>query len=210
MEAGKSLRGLYAITAERGDQAQLLDEVDAVLRGGARLLQYRAKELDAARRETQARALLALCRRRGVPLIINDDSRLAAAIGADGVHLGRDDAGIADARALLGQQAIIGVSCYDSLTLAQDAVAAGADYVAFGSMYPTPRKPRAPRASLALLRAAHEALPRPICAIGGITADRAAELIAAGASMVAVIGDLFDAADPHAAALAYRRVFDSD
>jgi thiamine-phosphate pyrophosphorylase len=203
------LQGLYAVTAERADSSRLLAEVAQVLDGGARLLQYRAKALPAVLRAEQARSLLALCHAHRVPLIINDDVALAAAIGADGVHLGRDDGDVGTVRQQLGGDAIIGVSCYDSLPLARDAAAAGASYVAFGSMYPTARKPQAPRASLALLREARAALELPLCVIGGITAARAAELVAAGASMLAVIGDLFDSVDPGAAARRYRGLFGS-
>jgi thiamine-phosphate pyrophosphorylase len=204
MKHRSALHGLYAITPDGRPLPQLLVDVDAVLSGGARLLQYRNKLAPAAVRETEATALLDMCLRHGVPLIINDDSALAARIGAHGVHLGRDDGGVDAARALLGAQALIGASCYDSLEQAEAAVAAGADYVAFGSVFSSTSKPQAPRAPLALLRRAAERVPVPVCAIGGITRSNAAEVIASGATMLAVIGDLFDAPDPRAAAAAYR------
>ena len=139
------------------------------------------------------------CADARVPFIVNDDARLARELAADGVHLGEHDGGIADARALLGEDAIIGVSCYDDLQRARDAAAAGADYLAFGAFFPSPTKPHARRAGLDLLRdgAAH-GLPR--VAIGGITPDNAGPLVAAGADLLAVISGVFDAPDPVAAA----------
>jgi thiamine-phosphate pyrophosphorylase len=202
----KRLRGLYAITPEEPDDQRLLSRVEPVLEAGPALLQYRAKDLAPGRRRDQAQALLARCRAHGVPLIVNDDVGLAQAIGADGVHLGRDDAEPAAARARLGADAIIGVSCYDSLERARQAAAAGADYAAFGSMYATPRKPLAPRASLGLLAQARD-LPLAVCAIGGITLARAPRLLAAGADLLAVIGDLFDGDRPKAIARAYAALF---
>ncbi|UHQ24133.1 thiamine phosphate synthase [Lysobacter sp. 5GHs7-4] len=200
-------RGVYAITPDETDDARLLARVDAVLGAGAVWLQYRNKAADAATRERQATALLPLCRRYGVPLIVNDDWRLAARIGADGAHLGEDDGDVAAARQALGTGAILGVSCYDQGALARDAVAAGADYVAFGAFFPSPTKPHARRASLQLLRdAAPLAVPR--VAIGGITPDNAPALVAAGADLLAVISGVFDAPDPAAAVRAYRACFD--
>jgi thiamine-phosphate pyrophosphorylase len=204
----RSLRGLYAITPDTPTLPDLLAAVDAVLAGGARLLQYRRKATPADRRADEAAAVLALCRRHAVPLIVNDDPQLAARIGADGVHLGGDDGSVAAARAVLGRDAVIGVSCYASLERAERACAEGADYVAFGSVFASSRKPQAPRASLALLQQASRQLPLPVCAIGGITRAAAPALLEAGVAMLAVIGDLFDAADPAAAAAAYRSLFE--
>jgi thiamine-phosphate pyrophosphorylase len=200
-------RGLYAITPDEPDTAQLLARVAPVLHAGAVWVQYRNKDADAALRSEQARALLPLCRRHGVPLIINDDWRLAAAIGADGAHVGRDDGQLASAREALGAGAILGASCYDDLELARSASAAGASYVAFGAFFPSPTKPQAPRAALELLRdSADLGLPR--VAIGGITPDNARSLVSAGADFVAVISGIFDAPDPAAATRAYRSCFD--
>jgi thiamine-phosphate pyrophosphorylase len=200
------LRGLYAITPEESDTARLLAVTRPVLAAGPVLLQYRSKDPSTAARRRQADALLDACREHGVPLLINDDVALAEAIGADGVHLGRDDGNPAGARARLGEQAIIGVSCYDSLDRAREAAVVGVDYVAFGSMFPTLRKPLAPAAPVSLLAAAG-ALPVSVCAIGGITLDRAPALIAAGADLVAVIGDLFDGPDPGGNARRYVALF---
>lgn len=200
------MRGLYLITPDDADTARLLRRVDAVL-AHAVLLQYRNKPADAALRRVQAEALLPLCRRHGVPLVVNDDWRLAQAIGADGAHLGRDDGALRQARAGLGEGAILGASCHDDATLAVAAVAAGASYVAFGAFFPSPTRPDARRASMALLRGT-AALGVPRVAIGGVTVENAPALVAAGADMVAVISGVFDAPDPTAAARACRACFD--
>ena len=197
-------RGLYAITD--GPRKDLVDVCAAVLRGGATMLQYRDKTDDPARQRAEASALLGLCRPLGVPLIVNDDVELAAATGAAGVHLGEDDADVAAARQRLGNGAIIGVSCYDSLERARELAAAGADYLAFGAFFPSPTKPRARRATADLLRAA-QALRRPLVAIGGITPDNAGSLIEAGADFVAVISGVFGASDPETAARRYTDLF---
>lgn len=200
------LRGLYAITD--GPRADLIEACDAALDGGARVLQYRDKSGDAARRLREAQALQALCARHGVPLIVNDDVELAAAVGAAGVHLGEDDAAVDAARARLGAQAIVGASCYDSIERARRLAAAGADYLAFGAFFASPTKPLARRASADLLRAA-KPLGRPLVAIGGITPDNAAPLIDAGADCVAVISALFGAADVRAAARRFAALFEA-
>jgi thiamine-phosphate pyrophosphorylase len=191
------LRGLYAITPEG---TGLVDKVSQALEGGIALLQYRRKS--AASLE-EATALLALARRHGVPFIVNDDLELALRIGADGVHLGQEDGDLVAARKKMKTQ-LIGASCYDRIDLARAAVAAGADYVAFGSVYPSPTKPSAVRAPLSLFK---NDLDKPVCAIGGITLQNAPQVIAAGADMVAVISDLFDAPDIARQAAAYRKLF---
>lgn len=202
----RTARGLYLITPEEPDTARLLARVAAVL-PQATWLQYRQKGADAGRRLAQATALQALCIDAGVPLIVNDDVALAAAVGAAGVHLGEDDGDIAAARALLGPEAIVGASCYDEHALAERAVAAGASYVAFGAFFPTTSKVTTRRATPALLADA-AALGVPRVAIGGITPDNMGPLVAAGADLVAVIGGVFEAADPVVAAQAYRAGFD--
>jgi thiamine-phosphate pyrophosphorylase len=199
-------RGLYAVTDGRGGDA-LLNFVAALLGGGAALLQYRAKGVPTGRRREESTALLALCRGHGVPLIVNDDLSLALAIGADGVHLGRDDATLTEARAALGARAIIGVSCYADLELARAAAAGGADYIAFGSLFPSTTKPEAVPAPLALLGQARREFSLPVCGIGGITLDNAGAVVAAGGDLLAVIGDLAEAADPESRAAAYRALF---
>lgn len=192
------LRGLYAITPEGPG---LEAKVRAALEGGIALLQHRRKQGDAAEAGRVAR----LAREFGVPLIVNDDVALALELGADGVHLGRDDGDLALARKRL-EGRILGASCYNDLERARLAVAAGADYVAFGSVFPSPTKPHAVRAPLALFREA-KALGVPLAAIGGITLENAAPLIAAGADLLAVISDLFDAPDIRARARQYGKLF---
>lgn len=199
------LRGLYLLTPDAVDTERLLARVSAVV-GHATLLQYRNKRADAGLAREQLAALLPLCRANGVPLLVNDDWRVAAACGADGAHLGEDDGDLAAAREALGPQAIIGASCYDSLAAARSAAAAGASYVAFGACFPSPTKPQARRAPPGLLRDARQ-LGLPVVAIGGITPDNAPDVVAAGADLLAVISGVFDAADPAAAARAYLRAF---
>jgi thiamine-phosphate pyrophosphorylase len=201
------LRGLYAVTPEIPDTAELAARVRDVLAGGACLVQYRSKNPDAALRRRQAAALLQLCRERDVPLIINDDAGLAAELGADGVHVGRDDVDLDAARMRLGSARILGASCYNDLERAVAAVARGADYVAFGAAFPSATKPGAARAPLSLYAAARSRLALPIAAIGGITVDNAPQLIAAGVDLLAVISDLFETPDAAARAAAYARLF---
>lgn len=200
------LKGLYAVTPDLADTDGLLRRTEQALEGGAMLVQYRNKPAGALRRE-QASALLALCRRQGVPLVINDDLPLALALGADGAHLGRDDGDLAAARAALGPGRILGVSCYDDPERAREARRIGADYVAFGSFFASPTKPAAVRAPLALLAEAKAACGLPVCAIGGITLHNAPQLIEAGADLLAVISDLFEAPDIRARAAAYTSLF---
>ena len=208
-ERRAGLRGLYAITPECRDSAGLLRLVAAAIDGGARLVQYRAKELPPADRVAQAGALLGLCRARGVPLIVNADIGLALALGADGIHLGRGDADPLEARARL-PGAIVGVSCYDDPERAVAAEQAGADYVGIGSVFPSRTKPHAARAGLAVLAQARRRTRLPIAAIGGITEANAAAAAAAGADMLAVISALFGAPDVAAAARALSRPFEPD
>lgn len=189
------IAGLYAITRETDNTGDLLTSVEAVLRGGAGVVQYRDKSNDVARQHEQASELLVLCRRYHVPLLINDSLRLADLVGADGVHIGRDDGGIHEARIVLGPDSIIGVSCYQSLPLALQAQAAGADYVAFGSFFPSYTKPGADPAAIGLLHQAAHVIHLPIVAIGGITLGNADRLIDAGADALAVISALFDSDD---------------
>ena len=201
------IHGLYAITPEAAEHARLVEQVAAALHGGASVLQYRRKKAPAADALREAAELRSICRQHAAVFIVNDDARLAAAVGADGVHLGRDDGRVADARRFLGAGAIVGVSCYDDLSRAQAARAEGADYVAFGSFFPSSVKPRAVRPAISLLREARLRLDVPVVAIGGITVDNAGALIAAGADAVAVISDLFDAADVRDRAAAFGRLF---
>jgi thiamine-phosphate pyrophosphorylase len=190
------LRGLYAVTPEAPDA---VEKVRLALEGGVALLQYRRKRRDLA----EARAVAALARRYRVPLIVNDDIDLALELDAGGVHLGRDDGDLRAARRRLGDR-IVGASCYDDPGLARRAVAAGADYIAFGSVFPSTTKPAAVRAPLALFAAK---LGVPLCAIGGINLENAPRVIEAGADLLAVVSDLFEAPDIRARAAQYQGLF---
>lgn len=206
------LRGLYAITdSQLLAGGKLLPYVEAALKGGARLLQYRDKSGDEARRLREAEALDELCTRYGAQMIINDDAELAARLGV-GLHLGQGDGSLSAARALLGRQAIIGGTCHASLDLADAALKEGASYIAFGRFYNSQTKPGAPAATLDLLEQASQRFHSPIVAIGGVTLENAPELIARGASMVAVIHALFgadSAAEVERRARAFSALFDT-
>jgi len=198
-------RGLYAITQpENKSISQVLQDVEAALKGGAVVVQYRDKNpIDA---DTLASQLLKICHAYQVPLLINDSVELALTIGADGVHLGKDDGDINYARSKLGPEAIIGVSCYNDLQKACVAASNGANYVAFGRFFPSGSKPLAAPAEIATLTLAKQHLQVPIVAIGGILPKNGGQLIAAGADLLAVIGGVFDH-EPEAAAHAYQSLF---
>ncbi|GAB3740973.1 thiamine phosphate synthase [Silanimonas algicola] len=202
-----TLRGLYLITPDDDDSDRLLERVAAVLPAAPALLQYRNKRADGPRRFDEARAMKALCDAAGVPLVINDDWRLALDVGAAGAHLGEDDGDLADARGA-APGLLLGASCYDDLSRAERAAAAGADYLAFGAFFPTRTKATTRRATPGLLATA-AALYRPRVAIGGLTPDNAATLVAAGADLLAVVGAVFDAPDPLAAARRFQALFDA-
>lgn len=203
------LYGLYGITDSEllPNDETLLDSVQKALEGGMRILQYRDKSSDTTRRLRQAKALVALCHQHNAVLLINDDVELAKLSGADGVHLGQGDGSPSQARAALGAQAIIGVTCHDQLELAQEAAAQGADYVAFGAFFPSKTKPNAKPAPLELLHTARQEINAPVVAIGGITVDNAHQVIDAGAQMIAVVHALFAAADITAQAHAFNQTF---
>ena len=204
------LAGLCAVTLDDSLLPRLSALVKAALDGGAPYVQYRNKLAPRPLRRAQAAEMLRICRAAGAKLIINDDVWLAVEIGADGAHLGRDDApggSLAAARDALGSKRILGVSCYNEISLAEEAAAAGADYIAFGSMFPSRTKPRAVHAPLDLLGEAKRRFGLPVAAIGGITLDNAPQLIAAGADILAVVSDLFDAMDIKARAEAYQQLF---
>jgi thiamine-phosphate pyrophosphorylase len=204
----RRLRGLYAVTPDTADTAWLAARVEECLAGGAALVQYRAKQASPALALAQARRLAQLCRSWRVPLIVNDSVELALAAGGDGVHLGREDSDPRRARAAF-PGAIIGVSCYADPALARSAAAAGADYVAIGSMFASPTKPAAAPAPLATLAAAKGACGLPVAAIGGITLENAPRVVAAGADMVAVVSALFGAPDVQDASRAFAYLFAS-
>jgi thiamine-phosphate pyrophosphorylase len=208
MPAGILPDGLYAITDSRlTPPASLLEQVDRAIAGGARVIQYRDKLASDSERHALAAELAALCRRRQVPLIINDDAALAAAVGANGVHLGETDGTVAAARARLGNDAMIGVSCYNRMERAREVVAQGASYVAFGRFFASCSKPDAVPADTDLLYMARRELAVPVVAIGGITPDNAGTLITNGANLLAVIHGVFGQHDVQAAAASYARLF---
>lgn len=201
-----AIHGLYFITPE--SPSKRLELASAALRGGARLIQYRDKTNDSRKRGTEAKALLELCRQHGALFIVNDDVDLCLSSGADGVHLGEEDASIALARQRLGGKAILGASCYNSLERAQTMVDLGADYIAFGSVYPSSTKPQARRMSLPDLEQARSRFALPICAIGGINRGNAGELVSLGVDMIAVIKAIADQPNPEAEARHLATLFD--
>jgi thiamine-phosphate pyrophosphorylase len=200
--------GLYVITPDEVDTAELLRKVRLALLGGARVVQYRNKIAVAALRQQQAEALRELTREFAVPLIVNDDAALARQVAADGVHLGGADGSVADARALLGSGRLIGVSCYNRLASAHEAVRLGADYVAFGSFFASTVKPDAVAATPDLLRQARHELAVSLVAIGGIDAQNGAQLLEAGANALAVISAVFAASDIEGAAREFSNLFE--
>jgi thiamine-phosphate pyrophosphorylase len=203
----KPVSGLYAVTPELIDSTALVGKVDAALRGGARVIQYRSKSINYSLRRAQAGEIVRLCRNRNAIFIVNDSVELAREVDADGVHLGKDDDAVAAARAVLGPGKLIGVSCYNEMARAREAASQGADYVAFGSFFPSATKPMALRADAELLRIAAREIALPVVAIGGIDEDNASGLIAAGADAVAVVRALFDAVDIEAQARRFSHLF---
>ena len=202
------MQGLYLVTPNWDDTARLLDlSEQALAAGGVALLQYRHKEAGPALREEQAGALLALCRRHAVPLIVNDHLDLCERIGADGVHVGGTDADVAQVRARLGPDKIVGASCYGELALAIEAQAAGASYVAFGGFYPSLVKKYAVTTKLEILDQARAEIMVPSVVIGGMTPENAAPLVARGASMVAAISSVYQAESVAAAVKRFQALF---
>jgi thiamine-phosphate pyrophosphorylase len=199
--------GLYAITPDEMNTAELLRKVRLALQGGAQVLQYRNKIADTSLKVQQARALRLLTREFNKTFIVNDDAHLAVQVDADGVHLGGEDGCVAEARALLGSTGIIGVSCYNRASLAFESVQQGADYVAFGAFFPSGVKPNAVKADVQLLQTARRELDVPIVAIGGITQQNGAALVEAGADALAVISALWSAPDIEVAAQGFSTLF---
>ena len=192
-----SMNNLYAITDSHllpGDK--LFAAVAAALKGGCKLVQYRDKSSDHSRRFAEAKQLLSLCAQHNAQLLINDDVELAHTVGAQGVHLGQSDSKPLAARMRLGSQAIIGVTCHDSLALAGQAIKDSATYIAFGRFFPSSTKPNARPAPISLISEARKAFSSiPIAVIGGITLDNGKQLLDAGADMLAVCHSLFAADD---------------
>jgi len=204
----RSLRGLYVIAdAQTLGDTGLADKVAAAIKGGAAIVQYRDKRPHQDQMEANARQLLDLCQEHRVTFIVNDAVELAARIGAHGVHLGKDDLGVKQARALLGARTLIGVSCYDEFPRAELAEKLGADYIAFGRFYPSATKPLAVQAEIELLHRARSHIHVPVCAIGGITVDNGGALIQAGADMLAVVQGVFGESDITLAAQKFQHLF---
>lgn len=203
------LHGLYAITDSvlMPEDNELLSRIEAALRGGTRIVQYRDKSDDSTKRLHQARALVDLCQQFHVPLVINDDAHLAKTSGAAGVHLGQSDGLISEARALLGDGAIIGTTCHANLEYAITAQQAGADYIAYGAFYASKTKPNATPAPLSLLGESKAQITLPTVAIGGITVDNAAQTLTAGADMLAVVHALLAADDIEQQARRFSQLF---
>ena len=197
-----NLTGLYVITDKKLiKRAGFIETVEKSIKGGARIVQLREKDTPKNEILNLGRELLKLTRRYDVPLIINDSPELAKEIGADGVHLGGDDTSIKNARAILGDEVIIGVSCYNQIERGLNAVQNGADYVAFGTPYYTPTKPEREPTSIEVLKEAVYVINQiPIFAIGGITKENASEILGTGVDGIAVITSVFGSPDPELAA----------
>ena len=205
------IKGLYAITDTANLSSELmLTRTEEILRAGAKLLQYRNKQANENTRIAEAEQLLDLCRKYSVPLIINDDISLAVQIGADGVHLGKTDSSVANARERLGNKAMVGCSCYNDLNRAQLVSKSGADYIAFGAFFPSPTKPGAAHATADIIQTAKQKFDLPVVAIGGITPENGQSLIAAGADMLAVISGLYASNDPFNTTKQYIKMFNTE
>jgi len=201
------MKGLYLVTPDWDDTERLIAVSEQAIRGGASLLQYRHKTASESLRQEQAAALLELCRRLNVPLIINDHLELCEAIDADGIHVGGTDASVASMRARLGPSKIVGASCYGDLQLARDAQDSGASYVAFGGFYPSRVKKYAVTTAPNIITLALNELNLPICVIGGMTPENSRVLIDHGAHMVAAISSVYSADNPHLAATNFSQMF---
>lgn len=203
----QELKGLYVIadTACIG-AANIISKTDEVLSAGVKIIQYRDKVSTQSDRYKIAKSLRELTQDYKSLLLINDDAQLAASVDADGVHLGKEDISIEEARSSLGENKIIGASCYASYVNAQPAINASADYIAFGSFFPSPTKPDAPRAEIELIQQAKQDYKIPVCAIGGITPQNATNVLAAGADMIAVISAVFNASSPKRAVQEYLSI----
>lgn len=203
----RKFAGLYAITPDEPRTEILVGKAGQALRGGAFVLQYRNKTAGSDLRREQGRALAALCRAAGAAFIVNDDLALALELDADGAHLGAADGDLAEARKRLPTGKLLGASCYNRIELAEAAVRAGVDYLAFGSVFGSDTKPGAVRAPLAIFAEARRSIALPLVAIGGITLENAPQVFAAGADAVAVISALFDAGDITASAAGFTRLY---
>lgn len=198
---------MYAITPDSEDTNDLLSKTQQALVGGARCIQYRNKSANNVLRKQQARLLLQLCSEYEIPLIINDHIDLAIEIDADGVHVGRDDTSVCDAKKLLKQGKIVGASCYNNLNLALEAEKQGADYVAFGALFPSVTKPDATPVSMSLINQARQTITTSMVGIGGIQLTNAAMVIDSGCDVIAVCSDLYQARNIKLRAAQYTQLF---
>ena len=196
------LKGLYAITDKKLiPRDRFVETVEKVIRGGAKIIQLREKDSPEEEIIRLGKELLKITRRYGIPLIINDSPKLAMEIGADGVHLGKDDTEISEARKILGGEAIIGVSCYGDIERGLQAEKEGADYLAFGTPFFTPTKPDRKTTPFEILKEAKRRIKTiPIFAIGGITKGNAKSVLETGVDGIAVITAVFSSPNPEEAA----------
>ncbi len=186
--------GLYAITPDMDDTDELCRIVEMAIKGGVKIVQYRNKSAKSRLQITQSSRLLEICREYQIPLVINDNVKLCLALDADGVHIGISDGNLAEIKNRIGDNKILGASCYNSLEIARKAVEEGADYIAFGSCFSSITKPHAPSVDLNLFKDA-KCFGVPIVGIGGITLDNVSQVKEAGADSVAVITSLWNSAD---------------
>ncbi len=205
------MQGLYVITdSQLIEREKFTETVEKALKGGANLLQLREKDTTRDEIINLGIELLVLTKQYGVPLIINDSPEIALEIGADGVHLGEHDMDVESARGIVGEDSIIGVSCYGELDRGAEAYSKGADYLAFGTPYFTPTKPERVPTSLEVLKTARRKFPDiPIFAIGGIDKTNAPTILETGVDGIAVITSVFGAPDPELAAKELSSVFQS-
>ena len=204
-----NIRGLYALTPSAENEETLLKQLTQALEGGVKFVQYREKTLNHDDQMHRAKLLNSLCKRYGATLIINDSPELVSAVGAGGIHVGQDDMSTAEARATLGPGTLIGASCYASIERAEQAVEEGADYVAFGSVFPSETKPEAVHCPLSVITHARQKLTCPIVAIGGISLENATSVIRSGADALAVISGLFDQPDVESAAKEFAKIWET-
>lgn len=201
------MQGLYLVTPNWDDTDRLLAVTEQALQAGVALLQYRHKTAGPEQRLKQGGALLALCRRYDVPLIINDYTDLCVLLGADGVHVGGTDATVAQTRAILGPDKIVGASCYGDMQRAIDAQASGATYTAFGGFYLSRVKQYAVTTSPSILDQARAVIALPKVVIGGMTPENARPLVERGADLVAAVSSVYLADDPAAAVAGFNALF---
>ena len=199
--------GVYAITdCEYLTPDELLSKTESILRVGIALFQYRNKTEDKKNKKELAIMLQSLCREYKTPFIVNDDLNLAKEIVADGIHLGQYDTKISTARRVLGDK-VIGVSCYNDFNRAIFAEKSGANYIAFGSFFPSTTKPNAAKANVELIIKSKEKFNIPVVAIGGITPENGKQLINAKVDYLAVINGIYSTEDAATSALAYNNLF---